>query len=147
CVVLLGATADSNSYGIVGRVHGSGRDVAFDVDGTNVVSVFGVQGAGKSYSVGNIIEAALIADPALNRLPHPLAAVVFHYSADQTYVPEYASMRRANDDEEETQLLEAEYGAHPLGLGDVRVLAPRDLVSERQQDYPELPVDSLVLAP
>ncbi|MFI1997042.1 hypothetical protein [Actinoplanes sp. NPDC020271] len=30
--------------------------------------------------------------PALNRLPKPLATIVFHYSPTLTYTPEFASM-------------------------------------------------------
>ena len=146
-VLLVGATPDSRQYGIVGRLVGSEQNVAFDVDGTNVVSVFGVQGSGKSYSVGNLIEAAAIRSPSLNRLPSPLATVVFHYSSDQTYVPEFASMYRANDNPHDADLLAVEYGAEPTPLGDVRVLVPPDLVDERSADYPDLPVEKLMLAP
>ncbi len=146
-VAVLGATPDSRAFGVIGRVHGSGERVAFDVDGTNVVSVFGVQGSGKSYGVGNLIETALVRDPALNRLAHPLAAVVFHYDTNQAYVPEYTSMSQPNNDPRETAELEAEYGTHPVGLPDVRVLVPAELIDERRSDYPDLPVEGLVMAP
>jgi hypothetical protein len=146
-VVLIGATSDSRQYGIIGQIAGTGRDVAFDVDGTNVVSIFGVQGSGKSYSVGNLIEAAAIRRTDLNRLPHPLATIVFHYSTDQTYVPEYASMYRVNDDPRDIATLAEEYGARPVPLEDIRVLVPPGLQAERQADYPDLAVNELVLAP
>ena len=146
-VLLIGATADSRQYGIVGRVTGSLQNVAFDTDGTNVVSVFGVQGSGKSYSVGNLIEAATIREPHLNRLPHPLAAVVFHYSTDQTYAPEFASMHRPNDRVEDAHTLSVEFEATPSMIDDATVLVPADLVEERSADYPDLPVSKLVLSP
>jgi hypothetical protein len=146
-VLLVGGTVDSRQYGIIGRVIGSQQNVAFDTDGTNVVSVFGVQGSGKSYSVGNLIEAATIREPHLNRLPHQLAAVVFHYSTDQTYVPEFASMHAPNDILEDAHTLSVEYGAAPGRITEVTVLAPSDLVEERSADYPDLDVRGLVLSP
>jgi hypothetical protein len=146
-VLILGVTPDSRQFGVVGRVTGSGKDVAFDVDGTNVVSVFGVQGSGKSYTVGDLIEAALIPGPDLNRLPHPLAGVVFHYSTDQTYVSEFGSMAVPNDAEEPVRRLSEDYGAVPCAVPEVVVLVPRDLVGERAADFPGMEVHPLVLAP
>jgi hypothetical protein len=146
-VLLVGMTPDSRQFGIVGRVAGTGKPVAFDVDGTNVVSVFGVQGSGKSYTVGNLIEAALIAEPSLNRLPHPLAGVIFHYSTDQSYQSEFGSMADINDSADPVAHLQADYGASPRAVQEVVVLVPRDLVAERADDFPGLPVEPLVLAP
>ena len=106
-VLLLGMASRSRQFGIVGALAETGEKLAIDVDGTNVVSVFGVQGSGKSYTVGTIIEAALMRNPRLNRLPNPLAVVVFHYSTDQSYAPEYASMAHPNDDPEAVAQLAA----------------------------------------
>jgi DNA helicase HerA-like ATPase len=145
-VLLLGSNPFGSQFGIVGRVVGSGRDVAFDTDGTNVVSVFGVQGSGKSYTVGNLIEAALVAEPKLNRLPHPLAAIVFHYSTDQTYVPEFAAMSQPNDDPRAVELLRRDYGAEPTGVGDLRILVPEALLGERRTEFPDIEVAPLQLA-
>lgn len=146
-VLTLGITPDCRQFGIVGRIAGSGKDVAFDVDGTNVVSVFGVQGSGKSYTVGNLVEAALISDPALNRLPHPLAGVIFHYSTDESYLSEFGSMALPNDSPELVGRLFDDYRATPRGVAEVVVLVPQDLVEERVNDFPGLEVLPLVLAP
>ena len=145
-VLVLGSTPASAQFGIIGRVAGSGRDVAFDTDGTNVVSVFGVQGSGKSYTVGNLIEAALFPDPELNRLPHPLAAIVFHYSTDQTYLPEFAAMSAPNDDQRAVELLRRDYSVEPTGVADVQVIVPEALLSERQAEFPGIEVRPLLLA-
>jgi hypothetical protein len=145
-VLILGITPESRQFGIVGRVAGSGRDVAFDVDGTNVVSVFGVQGSGKSYTVGDLVEAALIPAPELNRLPHPLAGVIFHYSSDQTYLSEFGSMAAPND-AGDLAGLGAYYGVAPRGVPEVVVLVPEALVDERAGDFPGLEVHPLVLSP
>lgn len=145
-VLQLGSTQDSTQFGIVGRLHSSGRNVAFDVDGTNVISVFGVQGSGKSYTVGNLIEAALLHAPEVNRLPHPLAAVVFHYSSNETYLPEFAAMADPNDDRLAEQILNDEYGVAVQGVEDVRILVPSDLVAERRQEFPGVEVHPLILS-
>jgi hypothetical protein len=146
-VLLIGATPESRQYGVIGTLVGRDEAVAFDLDGTNVVSVFGVQGSGKSYTVGDLIEAGAIRSPTLNRLPNPLATVVFHYSHDQTTVPEFASMFEANDDRADAERLAVDFGAEPAPLADVRILAPPDVMEERVREYPDLGVDRLLLAP
>lgn len=146
-VALIGGTSESRQYGVVGRIHGTDQDVAFDVDGTNVVSVFGVQGSGKSYSVGNLIEAGGLRSPALNRVPHPLATVVFHYSADQTYAPEFVTMAEPNQDVQAAEKLLVDYDAEPRGLDDVRILVPPALAEERSEEYGDDQMGDLVLAP
>jgi DNA helicase HerA-like ATPase len=145
-VLLVGSTPSSAQFGIIGRVVGSGREVAFDTDGTNVVSVFGVQGSGKSYTVGDLIEAALVPEPALNRLPHPLAAIVFHYSTDQTYLPEFAVMAEPNDDARAVEVLRRDYSAAPQRVADVRVLVPEALLREREAEFPGVEVRPLLLS-
>lgn len=135
-VRLVGMTDESKQFGIIGRITGTGKPVAFDVDGTNVVCVFGVQGSGKSYTVGNLVESGLITEPSLNRLPHPLAGVIFHYSTDQSYHSEFGSMADINDAADPVAHLRADYGASPRAVDDVIVLVPQDLVVERAEDFP-----------
>jgi hypothetical protein len=54
--IMLGVTGDSPQYGLLGDV--SGRRVAIDLNQTHTVSLFGVQGGGKSYTLGTIAEMA-----------------------------------------------------------------------------------------
>jgi hypothetical protein len=143
-VLMIGMAPTRRQFGIIGRVPGA-LPVAIDMDGTNVISIFGVQGSGKSYTLGTIIEAALVQGTPLNRLPNPLGAVVFHYSTDNTYVPEFASMAHANSDQSDADVLSAAYVAAPISLDDVRVLVPPDLVDERAADFPGLDVRPLYL--
>ncbi len=143
-VVVIGMAPSRRQFGVIGRVPGA-LPVALDMDGTNVVSVFGVQGSGKSYTLGTIIEAALIQDTPVNRLPSPLGAVVFHYSTDNSYVPEFAAMAHPNDDEAAVRDLLSTYGAVPTGVDDVRILVPPDLVSDRAADFPGLDVRPMLL--
>jgi hypothetical protein len=146
-VLLLGSTTTSPQFGIIGQLRGLGTPVALDLDGTNTICVFGAPGYGKSYTVGAMLEAALLREPALNRLPRPLAAVVFHYQDDQSYAPEFASMAEPNDDLHEVESLLRDYGAAPEGLHDVQVLVPPALVADRSAEYPHLSVHPLQLAP
>ena len=74
-------------FGIIGAMSSTDKPVAINLD-PNVISVFGVQGSGKSYTVGTIIEAALIPCPGLHNLDIPLGVAVFHYSDSPTYLPE-----------------------------------------------------------
>jgi DNA phosphorothioation-dependent restriction protein DptH len=118
--VLLGATGVSPQYGILGDV--AGRKVAIDLNQTHTISLFGVQGGGKSYTLGTIIEMACLPIPRINRLPSPLAAVIFHYSSTQDYKPEFTSMIEGNADGGQMQALSQHYGAGPHPLTDVVLL-------------------------
>lgn len=74
--VVLGVAGDSPQFGVLGKV--MGRTVALDLNQTHTISLFGVQGGGKSYTLGSVIEMASLPIPGINLLPQPLAAVVFH---------------------------------------------------------------------
>lgn len=145
-LLLIGSVPSSNQFGVVGRLRGTGEAVAMDLDGTNTVCVFGAPGSGKSYTVGALLEAALMRDPALGRLPSPLAAVVFHYSTDESYAPEFVSMGEPNDDRHEVDRLRRDYGTAPERLRDLRVLVPDRRLDVRRDDYPHLEVHPLRLA-
>ena len=146
-VSLLGQATASSQFGIIGHIKANERPVAFDVDGTNVVSVFGVQGAGKSYTVGDLIEAALVPEPALNRLRSPLGVVVFHYSTNQGYQPEFASM--IDPKTTLNRVRSSHDSAHVrTAIEDVHLVVPEDLVKERSEEFGNrIPVHPLVLAP
>jgi hypothetical protein len=135
--ILLGATPGSSSpqYGLLGEV--SGRKVALDLNHTHTISLFGVQGGGKSYTLGTIIEMASISIPNLNVLPSPLATVVFHYSPTEDYAPEFTSMNRPNQEEAQVKVLRERYGVEPRQLSDIVVLTPADKVAKRADElYP-----------
>lgn len=144
-VDLLASGQRSEQFGIIGRHAMHGRPVAVDMWGTNVISVFGVQGSGKSYTVGALLEAALMTEPALNRLPAPLGGVVFHYSSDQSYVPEFVSMRRPNAGPQADRL--TAYGAAARGIEDVVVLVPQAVLDRRRREYGDVRVEPIALGP
>jgi hypothetical protein len=143
--VFTGIAHPSPQYGILGEA--AGRLVALDLNETHTISLFGVQGSGKSYTLGSIIEMATLAMPPVNRLPSPLATTVFHYSSTQDYAPEYASMVEPNDDTTQAQLLRERYGVQPAGLPDVIMLVPAAQVEERRAAYPRIRVMPLRFGP
>lgn len=143
--VLLGFNGDSPQYGILGEV--SNRKIAIDLNSTHTISLFGVQGGGKSYTLGSIIEMASMPIDNLNMLPSPLATVVFHYSPTDDYRPEFTSMINPNSVEEEIRILKEKYGGNPKGLQDIIILTPADKVEARQAEYPNIQVMPIAFSP
>ena len=142
--VLLGASSASPQFGHLARLHG--RTIALDLNQTQTISLFGVQGGGKSYTLGTIIEMATMPIPGINQLPRPLATVVFHYSQTQDYKPEFTSMNQANDDEKSLKTLMDDYAASGRPLSDLVLLAPEGKIDARKAEYPGIEVLPLKFA-
>ncbi len=138
--IIVGKTSDSAQYGILGKIAANKKSIALDLSETNTISLFGVQGGGKSYSIGTITEMVLKQFNQVNLLPAPLAGVIFHYSESMDYEPEFTSMIYPNDKIGELQKLKDEFGASPDKLDDVILLTPRDKVLERKAQYPSIEV-------
>jgi DNA phosphorothioation-dependent restriction protein DptH len=137
--ILVGKNGESPQYGIIGKsIHG--KKVAMDLSETNTVSLFGVQGSGKSYSIGIVSEMVLKEVKNVNLLPSPLAGVIFHYSESMDYEPEFTSMIYPNDKIDEIRKLKQEYGIDPERIEDIIILTPKDKVEERIIRYPSIPV-------
>lgn len=137
--LLIGKSSPSNQFGILGEsLHG--KKIAIDLSETNTISLFGVQGGGKSYTIGTISEMVLKQFSDVNELPAPLAGVIFHYSESMDYEPEFTSMIYPNDQESELRKLKERYGAEPDNIEDVIILTPRDKIEERQSEYPSIEV-------
>jgi DNA phosphorothioation-dependent restriction protein DptH len=136
--IMLGATGTTPQYGLLGEV--SGRKVALDLNQTHTISLFGVQGGGKSYTLGAVAEMASLNIPGINVLPEPLASVIFHYSPTMDYKPEFTSMVEPNSVGEQVRLLREIYGAEPRALSDVLLLAPADKLEDRRREYPDIKV-------
>ena len=139
--IMLGVTGDSPQYGLLGDV--SGRRVAIDLNQTHTISLFGVQGGGKSYTLGTIAEMASLPIPNINVLPQPLATVIFHYSQTMDYQPEFTSMVEPNSEATQVKTLRENFGAEPRSLADVLLLAPADKLDDRKQEYPGIEVRPL----
>ena len=141
---ILGVTSASPQYGLLGET--SGRKVALDLNQTHTISLFGVQGGGKSYTLGSIVEMACMAIPGVSALPRPLASVIFHYSSTLDYTPEFTSMAAPNGGEVEVDALLAHYGAAPQALEDMVILTPTAKVEERRAEYPGINVMPIAFA-
>ena len=137
--VMIGKKKPSEQYGILG-VSKNGKKIAVDLSETNTFSLFGVQGGGKSYTIGTMSEMVLKQFSHINNLPSPLAGVIFHYSESMDYEPEFTSMVYPNDKEGELQKLADRYGAKPDNIEDVIILTPKDKLEERQDEYPSIEV-------
>jgi hypothetical protein len=137
--ILIGKNSASDQYGILGEsIHG--KKIAMDLSETNTISLFGVQGGGKSYTIGTISEMVLKQFNTINKLPSPLAGVIFHYSESMDYEPEFISMKQANDKEAELRKLKERYGANPGKIEDIIILTPKDKIDERRAEYPSIEV-------
>lgn len=138
---LVGANELTPQYGVLGR--SGGGAVAIDLTGCNTISLFGVQGFGKSYTLGVIAEMATMPVEGVNVLPSPLATVIFHYHKSDAYAPEMATAVAPNDKPREVEQLLAEYAARPAGLRDVVLLAPEARVGDRRAEFPGLEVQPI----
>ncbi|MDD3138065.1 MAG: hypothetical protein PHX08_03720 [Lachnospiraceae bacterium] len=140
CDVIIGKNDLSPQYGILGKMVNNGRRIGLDLNECNTISLFGVQGAGKSYTIGSITEMVLRQFSKVNKLPAPMASVIFHYSDSMDYAPEFTSMVYPNDEAGQLAKLKAEYGAEPGCIKDVVLLAPKSQVETRKMEYPDIEV-------
>jgi DNA phosphorothioation-dependent restriction protein DptH len=145
CSVYLGVGGKSEQFGILGDTV-AGK-VGLDLNHTHTISLFGVQGGGKSYTLGSILEMACLSIPGINQLPAPLASVVFHYSPTMDYKPEFTSMVNANDKESQIRVLQERYGAIPVALKDIVLVVPPGTFEERKAEYSGLTVKPLYFNP
>ena len=133
--ILLGKETESSQYGILGRTVTKDKLVAVDLDGCNTFSLFGVQGAGKSYTIGTVTEMVLKRFSKVNKLRAPLASVIFHYSDSMDYTPEFTSMVTP-----QLAILKERYGTEAGSVDDVILHAPESKVEERKAEYPSIEV-------
>jgi DNA phosphorothioation-dependent restriction protein DptH len=129
--LMLGVNGDSPQYGILGEV--SGRKVALDLNHTHTISLFGVQGGGKSYTLGTIAEMASLAHAEDQPAASPLATVIFHYSPTHglpagVHLHGRAEQRRGPS----SSVLRERYGAEPHALSDAVLLSPASKLEERR---------------
>lgn len=137
--VMIGKSSASNQFGLLGTsIHN--KKIAIDLSETNTISLFGVQGGGKSYTIGTVSEMVLKEVNNVNSLKNPLAGVIFHYSESMDYEPEFTSMIYKNDVERELTILKDKYGANPSSIEDVVILTPIDKVEERRNEFPSIEV-------
>jgi hypothetical protein len=137
--IIIGKSSESEQFGILGKsIHS--KTIAIDLSETNTISLFGVQGGGKSYTIGTVTEMVLKQFQNINYLPSPLASVIFHFSESMDYEPEFISMKYPNDKKGEIDKLINEYKSKPDNINDIVILTPKDKVEERKEEYPDFPV-------
>lgn len=141
--VIIGKNSESPQFGVLGKMVSNGRVIGMDLNECNTISLFGVQGAGKSYTIGSVTEMVLKQFSNVNKLPAPMAGVIFHFSESMDYAPEFTSMVYPNDEAGQLAKLKAEYGAEPNSVKDVVLLAPEAQVELRKAQYPDLEVHSI----
>ena len=141
--ILIGDNKKTPQVGVIGRTIANNRKIAVDLSGCNTFSLFGIQGAGKSYTIGTVTEMVLKRFPNVNNLKAPLASVIFHYSDSMDYAPEFTSMVYPNDDKRQLTMLKQKYGAEPDSIKDVILLTTKDKVEERQAEYPDIEIHQI----
>ena len=144
--IIGGTSTDVSQMGLLGIQKLSNKKIALDLEKTTAISLFGVQGAGKSYTIGTVTEMVLKQFKHVNQLPSPLAGVIFHYSESMDYAPEFTSMIQPNDKEKEADALLEFYDAHPDSIQDIVLLAPKDKVEERRSQYPNIEVQTIAFS-
>jgi len=142
--ILLGANEATSQFGLLGKF--GDDDVGIDLTGCNTISLFGVQGFGKSYTLGVIAEMASQAMGGINRLPSPLATVIFHYHKSDAYPPEFATAMQPNGKQREVERLLAEYQARPEGINDLVILTPAGKVEQRRREFPGIEVRPILFS-
>lgn len=54
----------------------------------HAITILGVQGSGKSYATGAIIEMALREIDSISKIKQPLSSIIFHFSKEEKRRPE-----------------------------------------------------------
>ena len=143
-VIVGGEGIASPQYGLLACPVGYAQhNIALDLNGCDTVSLFGVQGSGKSYTLGAVSEMASMAIDGVNLMPSPAAAVVFHYHKGESYEPELLAAREPNGRQDEVRALFHQYGARPKGFDDMLLLVPESQVERRRKEYPGIRVEPI----
>lgn len=145
--IFIGSSKPSSQFGLLGETSHQNKKIAIDLSGVNTISLFGVQGGGKSYSIGTLTEMVLKQFNNTNKLPSPLAGVIFHYSDSMDYEPEFTSMIKPNDQAIELKILKEIYNIEPDCIDDIIILCPDRKVEERKTQFPSVEVAPLFFNP
>lgn len=138
--LFIGNEKGTAQYGILGETVANRKKIALDLNGCNTISLFGVQGAGKSYTIGVVTEMMLKQFANVNKVSKPLASVIFHYSETMDYAPEFTSMVYPNDEAGQLAKLKDVYGVSPDKIDDVILLTTESKLEDRKAEYPNLEV-------
>lgn len=117
------------------------RRVGLDHNSPSSILIAGLQGAGKSYTLTNIVHGFLQPIPGMNALPNPGCAVFIHYHKLPTYAPEVLTVLRKNSDPGQVDML-SKWGGTPTAMpaDKVTVLCPPGMEGQRSADFPGVTV-------
>jgi len=140
--ITIGCEGESEQWGIIGKI--SGKKVLIDLNEPHTISLFGIPGSGKSYTLGVITEMAVKAAQNISTLDKPLASVIFHYSKKEAYTPEFESFTRPNGNQEGINGLWGSYKAEPMAIQNMKILVPQGKLEIRKKHYDGLEVEPLL---
>jgi hypothetical protein len=145
--IFLGDCNTPPQYGLLGWRKDNDQEIFLDLNTSKTISIFGAKGEGKSYTVGVIAEMSLLNIPKLNSLTIPFSVIVFHYSNDESYKPEYISLKQANNEKSDLEALAGKLGVSPQGIKEAIIIVPPNKIDKRKEEYTGLEVHPLRFNP
>lgn len=144
--VIVGAKERHEQEGVLGRI--GNANVVLDFYEPHAITILGVQGSGKSYATGVIIEMALKEILGLSKMKQPLSCIIFHFSKEEKRRPEWIGLVEANNDPAQNELLKR-YGALPSSIlsDNINIFVPPKVLNKRKEEYPNLRVIPLSFSP
>lgn len=138
--VVIGDTElDGLHLGVVGALKHDGRRLAVSCAKPLCMVVLGYMGSGKSYSLGVLIENALLEIPHVSRHRSPMAVIAFNFRRNPEARFEYWGFRQPNCKAAEVEKLSLEYGADPVRVENVSVFGYGPELRRRQEEYRGIP--------
>ncbi len=144
--IYLGSHDTPPQYGLLGWRKDNDQEIFLDLNKSKTISIFGAPREGKSYTIGVIAEMSLLEISHLNELKIPSAVIVFHYSKDEDYRPEYISLRESNDQKSEIETL-AGLDVSPQGIKEAVIVVPPHKIETRRKEYAGFEVHPLQFNP
>ncbi|MCB9925598.1 MAG: hypothetical protein H6822_25835 [Planctomycetaceae bacterium] len=134
--VVIGDTdRDSPHLGIMGTLLDDDRRLAISLTKPQCFAILGYMGSGKSYSLGVLIENALLQVPGLVQHTRPLSVVAFNYRRNPESRFEYAGFAKPNSDTDQVTTLFEDYGGQPKAIAEVNVFAFEPEIGRRATEY------------
>ena len=138
--VVIGDTdLDGLHLGIVGSLKHDNRRLAVSCAKPLCMVVLGYMGSGKSYSLGVLMENALMAIPKISQHRDPMAVIAFNYRRNPEARFEYWGFRQPNSKASEVERLRSEYDAEPIGAERVNVFGYGPELLRRGDEYRGIP--------
>jgi len=116
------------------------RRVAIDGNSKWTMCVMGAQGSGKSYTLSVLCESLTAQISGINKLVTPYCTIIFHFSEEEHYGPEFLALCKPNPHKDQNEMLARINGAQPTSCPDMVVLTPPEMLEDRRQEMPGLDV-------